>query len=381
MSDVRSTLEAGETWLNSRFTRREDAVEALKFAAVTGFNTLLGGDPGTGKSALLRDLARIIDGRLFVRQMHQFITENDVNGPLDPAALRAGDYLRNVTGFYPEADLAMFDEVDKTGPAVFGIMLTAWNERVFSNGGAEVELPTLFNVGSFNAKLDDPTGAVWDRWPLRVMVEYLPDGSDFMRMLMTDFDADDEPPATTTPDDIRQAQVEARGVTFSPDTAQAMADLRSSLRAAGVIASDRRWMQAKRLAKASAWLEGRDETAIADLAPLQHLLWIAPEQRAEVTKAVLAVAAPFQAEVVKIQAEIDSLLAQMHGTVMARSDKVKFVMTAGATLQDADRKLTGIIGSSAGRTKRDAEALLKRIPEIHQQMKVDAGLAWEPSAR
>ena len=370
-TDVRANLRAIEEYINRLYVDREDAAEALNLAAITGYNVLFFGQPGTGKSAVARSFSECMGARLFVRQLHQMMGEEDINGPLDAKAFENGEWIRRIDGYYPTARLALFEEIDKVGPAVTSVLLTAWNERLYVHGDSEIRMPTLFNIGTVNAMLDDPTGAAWDRWDIRVMFDYLGDG-DFLKMLLRDDQA--PPPVVLSTEDVRDVQADVRRVHFGREPAEALREIRATLRQQGVTPSDRRYDKARRMAQASAWIDGRTEVAVGDLGVLRYNLWITPEQRKVVDECVLEVASPLAKDVLEAAGVIDDLTAKLAEAAGGSKRELVSLSIAGrAQLNQTFEELTRIVGSSTGRVQHDAARLRARIPDMAAQLLYTSG--------
>ena len=80
--------------LKSRYFERDDVIDGAFCALLTGSHLLLIGPPGTAKSSLLRSFASGIGGKFFRIVLNPDITREDIVGPLDPAAVRNGEWRR-----------------------------------------------------------------------------------------------------------------------------------------------------------------------------------------------------------------------------------------------------------------------------------------------
>src|SRR5215469_11994131 len=142
---------------------------------VAGENLFLLGPPGTAKSALVHDLGRRIDGRVFDYLLTRFTEPNELFGPFDIRKLREGELLTNTEGMLPEAALVFLDELLNANSAILNSLLTVLNERMFRRGKETRPLPTLMVIGASNRLPDDDAlGALFDRFLMRVQCDNVP---------------------------------------------------------------------------------------------------------------------------------------------------------------------------------------------------------------
>ena len=122
---------------------------------------------------------------------------------------------------------------------------------------------------------DESLGALWDRFLIRLKLDYIKDDGTFDRLL--DDDAGSYiPPCLLTLDELKQAHKEAMAIdspSLSPEVKAALRGIRAQLAAEGVVVSDRRWKQSVKLLRAAAWLEGDDHVFIDHLNVLRFALW------------------------------------------------------------------------------------------------------------
>ena len=364
-TDLPALIREVSDYLNGYLIDRSEAIEAAVYGMLTGQNVMMWGPPGTSKSYLARLLASCLHAEFFAVQFHQLMGLEDINGPLNMKKFdETGEWVRKIEGYYPTAEIALTDEVDKASAAVLGPMLTAWNERTYRHGDTEIDLPTLFNIGTSNAALDDPTAATFDRWLIRTMVDYVKDGDDFLRLLQV-ADAP-TPPASLTVDDVRAIQAQVATVSLSGATLGATLRIRMDLREAGIVPSDRRWLQSMALVRATAWLDGRTTTVIDDLAALRFSLWLTPEQQDKVTDVVLTVSSPQAKEIRQLAAVVDAVQARFAAAANSSGENnVRWAVEAKTDMLDAFAQLREMREDGVGgRSKTLVDDLMTKIPEI-----------------
>ncbi len=285
MPDLRDRFTALGAALRARFIERDALVEAALATLVAGQHLLIVGPPGTAKSALADALCKSIDGAVgFSWLLTRFSTPEELFGPVSLRGLEEDRYERITDGKLPAAHVVFLDEVFKANSAILNALLTVLNERKFHNGRAAQAIPLVTLVGATNELPDeDELLALYDRFLVRVVVDYVVEEFRFVQLLTLD-----EAPAlpTVTLQQLETARAEAAALPLDPQVLRDLPALRRDLAGRGVVVSDRRWRQALGLLRASAWLAGRARAGEADLPLLRHVLWSEPEARDEVEAAL-----------------------------------------------------------------------------------------------
>ena len=68
--------------LKAAFVAKDEVIDLLGACLVAGENLFILGPPGTAKSALVQELSRRIDGRVFDYLLTRFTEPNELFGPL-----------------------------------------------------------------------------------------------------------------------------------------------------------------------------------------------------------------------------------------------------------------------------------------------------------
>jgi MoxR-like ATPase len=273
--------------MKAAFVGKDEVIDLLGVCLVAGENLFILGPPGTAKSALVLDLGRRLDGRVFDYLLTRFTEPNELFGPFDIRRLREGDLVTNTEGMLPEAALIFLDELLNANSAILNSLLLVLNERVFRRGRETRPLPTLMVVGASNRlPEDDALAALFDRFLLRVRCdnvqpEELPDV--LVAGWKLDLERGQRSPAITT-DDIRNIQGLLRAVELA-SVRTPYVELVRRLRHAGIPVSDRRAVKLQRLLAASALLCGRLTVDVTDLWVLRYI-WDTEEQQDILTSIV-----------------------------------------------------------------------------------------------
>jgi len=120
--------------LKAAFVGKDEIIDLLGVCLAGSENLFLLGPPGTAKSALVQQLARRIDGRVFDYLLTRFTEPNELFGPFDIRKLREGDLVTNTEGMLPEAALVFLDELLNANSAILNSLLMVLNERIFRRG-------------------------------------------------------------------------------------------------------------------------------------------------------------------------------------------------------------------------------------------------------
>ena len=64
-------------------------------------------------------------------------------GPLSMRGLENDEYVRQIEGYLPTAEVAFIDEIFKANSAILNALLTLLNERLFDNGNQRFSVPLL----------------------------------------------------------------------------------------------------------------------------------------------------------------------------------------------------------------------------------------------
>lgn len=273
--------------MKRRFVGKDEVIDLLGVCLVGGENLFILGPPGTAKSALVQDIARRFEGRVFDYLLTRFTEPNELFGPFDIRKLREGELITNTEGMLPEAEFIFLDELLNANSAILNSLLLVLNERVFRRGRETRRLPVLMVVGASNRLPEDEAlQALFDRFLLRVLcdnveAERLRDVLDAGWRIET---GADENVATLHVDEVRRLQMMTRQVDLEA-IRQPFVELVHRLRHAGISISDRRAVKLQRLMAASALLCGRLEVLVSDMWVLRYI-WDTHEQREVIAEIV-----------------------------------------------------------------------------------------------
>jgi MoxR-like ATPase len=153
--------------LNNSALEREEIVDGLLATLLSKQNAFLLGEPGTGKSDLVRTLCSGIEGANYFGYLLTPTTDpSEVFGPVAVTKLLQDEYTRDVDGYLPSAHIAFLDELFRGSSAILNSLLTLLNERTFNNGKQNIKTPIQSIIAATNTWADEeslPTDFCFDR--------------------------------------------------------------------------------------------------------------------------------------------------------------------------------------------------------------------------
>jgi len=163
-------LNAVLNYIKDAFVGKDEIIDLLGISLVAKENAFLLGPPGTAKSAIVRMLARCIEGGSnFEYLLTRFTEPNEIFGPFDIRKLKEGELVTNTEGMLPEASLVFLDEIFNANSAILNSLLMALNEKIFRRGRETRQLPALMFVGASNILPEDEAlNALLDRFLIRI---------------------------------------------------------------------------------------------------------------------------------------------------------------------------------------------------------------------
>jgi MoxR-like ATPase len=269
--------------LKAQFFEREDVIDGIFCALISGNHILLIGPPGTAKSLLAHEICNRIGGaRYFQWLLTKFSTPEEIFGAVSLKDLENDEYRRVTTEKLPEAHIAFLDEVFKASSSILNSLLTIMNERIFHNGKEAIQIPliTLFGASNELPSEEDELEALYDRFLLRYVLDYIKEDFRFLKMIQEDAAMGQK--TTIGLEEIKHGQSQARKVSIPSPIVKLISQMRGELRKKGMVLSDRRYKQSVLLLKTKAYLDGRTQVEENDLNILESTLWRDPGERGEV---------------------------------------------------------------------------------------------------
>ena len=331
--------------VNTQAVERGELIEAIAVALLTRKNLFILGDTGQAKSFAINEFRRRITGaKQFERLMSKQADEEQLFGRIDLSSLipgnadkdllendpkyqaclnrlsnrvdndapadNIGEYLKKLdilkqaicaihgnmpklitTGKIPDSHIVFLDEIFKANDGILNSLLTALNERRFTNEGSSLDIPVISffaasnEIPNFNNAEEKILKALYDRLELKVVTGYVQDKASRMSVLENKQKGRcGTVTSTVTLDELYAMQGEVAAVSVPVEINELMDETLCELRDKGLHVSDRKYFGYYPLAQAMAWLDGRDTVKAPDLLILRHYLWTSPDERAVINQ-------------------------------------------------------------------------------------------------
>jgi MoxR-like ATPase len=266
--------------LKEKFVGKDDIIDLMGICLAGRENLFLLGPPGTAKSAMVKELSKLVNGKTFEYLLTRFTEPNEIFGPFDIRKLREGDLVTNTEGMLPEANLIFLDELLNANSAILNSLLMVLNEKVFRRGRESRPLPVVMIVGASNhLPEDEALQALFDRFLIRVKCDYV-DPALLNNVLDAGWKLERKEMSAKpeiSANDIFSIQSLIGSVDLQ-DIRPAYINLVEMLRNAGVQVSDRRAVKLQRLIAASALLCKRTKAIPSDMWVMRYI-WDTEEQQ------------------------------------------------------------------------------------------------------
>ncbi|HIQ02571.1 MAG TPA: ATPase [Anaerolineales bacterium] len=350
--------------LSGALAERDDALRALAVAVLAREHVVFLGPTGTAKSFMVRGFARALGGlSYFHTLLNPTSPPEALLGPMDLAAYEQGEYRHRTAGMLPEAELAFVDEVFKGNWAILNLLLPLMEERVYHNGGTPQPCPLISLVGASNeTPREEGLEAVWDRFLLRVQVDYVQDRAAFRRLLAAPPSLDGVPQVLSR-EELREEQEAAARVEIPGVILDRVVVLKDELARLGITVSDRRWVKAihgqpgrASVLQAFTFLDGRTSVTTDDLEALVWVCWQDPSQIPDVMGVVYGVANPTRQAVL----EAKEAAYEAYSRAAAEADRLE---------QEARQaRETGDAGNARQLNAQASNVVLEALGEIRERL-------------
>lgn len=305
------------------------------------------------------------------------------------ALLGSSEPAIQTAGKIPEAEICFLDEIFKCNDGVLNSLLTALNERKYTNEGRTYPIPTISffaasnEIPNFNDPQEKILEALYDRLELKVITEDIQEKSNRMAVLKSkQAGTFGRVGAEITMDELLAMQKEVAAIPV-PDAANELADdILCELRKNGVPVSDRKYLNYYPIAQAKAWLSGHAAVEAVDLLVLKNYLWKLPGDLANVEAVLNRLCInPMQNKVndirgMALEAQEDFKAAKEQDIPNAGSKALIKLRGELVRLYGMQQDLTDAAQSDSERAL--AEGLLSDLEQISRQAHEAVGFTYAP---
>lgn len=206
-------------------------------------------------------------------------------------ALRSGTPKMITEGKIPDSHIVFLDEIFKSNDGILNSLLTALNEKVYTNEGQTVKIPveSFFSASNEIPNFNDSAQAIlkplYDRFEMKVLTEYVQERDNRMKVLKNKQSGSTNTAATyITLDELKQMQQEAEKVKVPDEINELMDNVLCELRRHNIHVSDRKYFGFTPIVRVKAYLNGNAEVKPKDLLVLKNYFWSEPSQIPTVEK-------------------------------------------------------------------------------------------------
>jgi MoxR-like ATPase len=283
---LKDKMQAVIADVNGEVAERTELIECIAIALLTRKNLFILGDTGQAKSYAINEFRKRITGaKQFERLLSKQTDEEAIFGRIDLPGLMQGQIRMITTGKIPDSHIVFLDEIFKANDGILNSLLTALNERRYTNEGEVIDIPTVSFMSASNEipNFNDPAEKIlrplYDRFDLKVVTQYVGDRQARLDALRKkQFAGVPNVCESISLDELVQMQEEVRLVLVTDAINELMDDILCELRRAGIHVSDRKYFNFTPIAQAKAWLDGCAEISPLHLTALKNYLWTTPEE-------------------------------------------------------------------------------------------------------
>lgn len=326
--------------VNAQVAEREELTECIAICLLAKKNLFILGDTGQAKSYAINEFRKRITGaKQFERLMSKQTDEEQLFGRLDLSSLIPGNmpmdelmkeepykkflekleslyekykadgqnstlneaatvanqltYLKHIIcalksgspkmitdGKIPDSHIVFLDEIFKSNDGILNSLLTALNEKVYTNEGQVVDIPVIsfFSASNEIPNFKDSSQAIlkplYDRFELKIHTNYLEDKDNRMKILQRKQGKTQNcPKSCITLDELREMQEDVKKIIVPDKINDLMDDVLCALRRSDIHVSDRKFLGFTPIVQAKAYLSGNSEVTPKDLMVLKNYFW------------------------------------------------------------------------------------------------------------
>ena len=386
--------------VSAEVAEREELIECIALALLSKKNLFILGDTGQAKSYAINEFRKRITGaKQFERLMSKQTDEEQIFGRLDLSSLIPGnmpheelikeqpyadfseelamlydkyktdkqmstlkeaaeaakkmEYIKSIIcalknstpkiitdGKIPDSHIVFLDEIFKSNDGILNSLLTALNERVYTNEGQIVNIPVISffaasnEIPDFNDSAQTILKPLYDRFELKVLTRYVEEKANRLAVLKAKqstlpivFNA------TITLSELEQMQKDAEKINVPDSINELMDNVLCALRQNGIHVSDRKFFGFTPIVRAKAYLSGNTEVTSKDLLVLKNYFWNSPEEISKVERILTDICEnPIGAEVEKLLTMSRECMAELDTVEKDSPDYMKLYVKCNAEL-------------------------------------------------
>ncbi len=324
--EIFSTKRDAPGFLKGYNIERDEEIELLGISLVAGIDSLFIGEAGVGKTWMIELLMRVLDGAspqdFFNTMIFKETPAQDVLGPMNLAAMKAGRIERIMDGYLPTAVVAYLDEVFKGSPTFLNALLDLMAQRKLKVGSTIHDARQLLCIYGSSNELPDREDLLpfRDRWGITKVVQAVraPENRKIVMGIQDEYQAsarsiDLSSAPRLTLEDAAKMRDEARRIEIPDTVFETMVKAQDNWGAKGFQPSQRRIGQMLMAMKARAWSRGRGQVSTDDIIVCQHMAWNHPDNADDAHNVVLEFANSFAKKAARQKEALEPILTEIQG--------------------------------------------------------------------
>lgn len=294
-AEFRQTFEAIRREVGKMIVGQEGVINGVLTALMAGGHVLLEGVPGLGKTMLVSSISRAVDLPFSRIQFTPDMMPADIIGTSMLTEAEGGGHVLSFQEGPIVSNLVLADEINRATPKTQSALLEVMQERQVTVGRRTIRMPEPFCVMATQNPVDQEgtyplPEAQMDRFLMHVSVGYPQADAEAQIIRLARAEEDDGATANRpgdgadarlSPEVIFAARQAIHGVTVSEPVERYIVTLVQATRDAGRFDDDlKRWVQVgvsprgsiglDKVARAIAWLRGRDHVTPEDVQAVVH---------------------------------------------------------------------------------------------------------------
>lgn len=188
-------------------------------------------------------------------------------------------------GKIPDSHICFLDEIFKANDGILNSLLTALNERVYTNEGQTISIPVISffsasnEIPDFSEKENQILKPLYDRFDLKLVTEYVAEKANRQAILKKkQTSAVNANPTTITLKELCEMQNEVKRVKIPDSINELVDDILCVLRRKEIHISDRKFFNYAPIVQAAAYIRGGDTVSAEDLMILKNYFWTKPAE-------------------------------------------------------------------------------------------------------
>lgn len=284
--EMSNKLRIAISELEKKAIEREVLARLMVLAVVSKTHLFLIGDPGVGKSYLIKKIVNLVPGVKYFEHLMTYSTQaEEILGVTYTDA--NGNTKYNLKDSIVEANVVFLDEIMKSKSVILNALLgILGKDRIFhmkgGNGGVvETQVMTAFGASNEFEQSSD-LGALADRFHMRYEPSRIKTKEGFRRFMLGDFDKSNNFSVFLTKEEINYLCLCAKDVEIPEYILDLFAILKSQFSSAKLKASDRKIEDSRDIMKVCAYCNNRNYLDVSDLFIFTHTMWLNFSERSRV---------------------------------------------------------------------------------------------------